>query len=154
MAINFFEEGINAKLKQRRRIKQWVNEIAAAKGFRIQSLNYVFCSDDYLYNINLTYLKHDTYTDIITFDQSEREGVLEGDIFISVDRVTDNASKQGERYGTELLRVIAHGLLHLCGYKDKTSSEKQRMRNEEDIALARYSTLTVPRGTPKNQNQN
>ncbi|SEJ06908.1 rRNA maturation RNase YbeY [Cyclobacterium xiamenense] len=153
MAINFFEEGINAKLKQRRQIKQWVKEIAAEKGFRIHSLNYVFCSDDYLYDINRAYLKHDTYTDIITFDQSEQEGTLEGDVFISVDRVSDNANKQAEPYGTELLRVIVHGLLHLCGYKDKTAADKQRMRTEEDKALARYSNLTVPRGTPKNQNQ-
>jgi rRNA maturation RNase YbeY len=152
MTVNFFEEGINAKLKQRRRIRQWVLNIAATKGFQIRSLNYVFCSDDYLHAINLTYLKHDTYTDIVTFDQSEEDHAIEGDVFISVDRVSENAHEQGEDYPTELLRVIAHGLLHLCGYSDKTAADKKRMRAEEDLALTYYSKLSVPRGTPKDQN--
>lgn len=152
MAVNFFEEGINAQLRQRRRIKRWLHTIAAAKGYRIDSLNYVFCTDDYLHQINLNYLKHDTYTDIVTFDQSEQDRTIEGDVFISVDRVRENAKQEGETYPAELLRVIAHGLLHLCGYKDKSPSEKHRMRKEENQAVAHYSKITVPRGTPKDQN--
>lgn len=149
MAIYFFEEETQAKLKQRRLVKRWIQDIALNKGFRIQSLNYVFCTDLYLLDINIRYLKHDTYTDIITFDQSETKGNVEADIFISTERVKENAHQQNSSYHTELLRVMIHGVLHLCGYKDKTPEDKNQMREEESQALRLFKSLSVPRGTPK-----
>lgn len=149
MAIYFFEEETQAKLKQRRLVKRWIQDIALNNGFRIQSLNYVFCTDLYLLDINIRYLKHDTYTDIITFDQSETKGNVEADIFISTERVKENAHQQNSSYHTELLRVMIHGVLHLCGYKDKTPEDKNQMREEESQALRLFKSLSVPRGTPK-----
>ncbi|WP_163380667.1 rRNA maturation RNase YbeY [Cyclobacterium sp. SYSU L10401] len=148
MAIHFFEEGIQSKITQKRKIKLWITEIAKEKKFRIQTLNYVFCTDDYLLEINKNYLNHDTYTDIITFDQSEFEGEIEGDIYISIDRVKENSKILETKYEEELLRVLIHGLLHLCGYKDKNQREKETMRREEEKAMNLFQNLGVPRGTP------
>ena len=94
-------------------------------------INYIFCDDDYLHQINVEYLNHDTLTDIITFDYTE-DNVLSSDIFISIERVSDNANDFGVTFETELLRVMAHGILHLCGYKDKTEEDSQQMRKKED----------------------
>ncbi|WP_162416678.1 rRNA maturation RNase YbeY [Cyclobacterium roseum] len=149
MAIYFFEEETQAKLKQKRIVKRWIQETAIKKGFRIQSLNYIFCTDPYLLAINISYLNHDTYTDIITFDQSETIGEIEADIFISTERVKENASQQDSDYQTELLRVMIHGVLHLCGHKDSSPKEKSQMRKEETEALQSFQGLSVPRGTPK-----
>ncbi|MDN3687613.1 rRNA maturation RNase YbeY [Cyclobacterium jeungdonense] len=149
MAIYFFEEETQARLKQRRLVKRWIQDISLQKGFRIQSLNFIFCTDPYLLDINISYLKHDTYTDIITFDQSEIKGNIEADIFISTDRVKENAYQQNSNYHTELLRVMIHGVLHLCGYKDSSPEEKNQMRREETRALQLFESLSVPRGTPK-----
>ncbi|WP_162342450.1 rRNA maturation RNase YbeY [Cyclobacterium salsum] len=149
MAIYFFEEETQAKLKRKRIVKRWIQETAIKKGFRVQSLNYIFCTDPYLLTINITYLNHDTYTDIITFDQSETIGEIEADIFISTDRVKENASQQDSDYQTELLRVMIHGVLHLCGRKDGSPEEKTQMRKEETEALQLFQGLSVPRGTPK-----
>lgn len=148
MAIHFFEEGIQSKITQKRKIKLWITEIAKEKKFRIQTLNYIFCTDDYLLEINKNYLNHDTYTDIITFDQSEFEGEIEGDIYISIDRVKENSKILETKYEEELLRVLIHGLLHLCGYKDKNQREKETMRREEEKAMNLFQNLSVPRGTP------
>jgi len=148
MAIHFFEEGIQSKITQKRKIKLWITEIAKEKKFQIQTLNYVFCTDDYLLEINKNYLNHDTYTDIITFDQSEFEGEIEGDIYISIDRVKENSKILVTKYEEELLRVLIHGLLHLCGYKDKNQREKETMRREEEKAMNLFQNLSVPRGTP------
>ena len=98
-------------------------------------------------NINIQYLNHDTYTDIVTFDQSEYENEIEGDIYISIDRVRENSKTLQTNYNEELLRVLAHGLLHLCGLKDKTEEEKNEMRIEEEKALHLFLNITVPRGT-------
>lgn len=130
-------------------VKRWIHDIALKKGFHIQSINYIFCSDPYLLDININYLNHDTYTDIITFDQSEINGKIEADIFISIDRVKENAKQQKLDYQNELLRVMIHGVLHLCGYKDKSPDEKTLMRKEESDALKLFESLSVPRGTPK-----
>src|SRR5579862_404528 len=92
-AIHFFEEDITFKLKQKTLVKQWITETILAEGFRLKELNYIFCSDAYLLQINRQYLNHDTYTDIVTFDNSEIEKVIEGDIFISIDRIRENATK-------------------------------------------------------------
>lgn len=149
MAINFFEEEIKSSLTNKRKVKEWIKQIASNKGFTIVSLNYIFCSDEYLLDININYLNHDTYTDVVTFDQSEKETEIEGDIYISIDRVKENANTQQTIYKEELLRVLAHGLLHLCGFKDKTKVDKLEMRNEENLSLSLYPPPTVPRGTVK-----
>ena len=117
------------------RVKSWVFKLVAGEQRKLVTLNYIFCSDAYLHEINLSYLDHDTYTDIITFDNSEREEEIEGDVFISLDRVRENAGSFDAGEETELLRVMAHGALHLCGYNDKTSEEKRLMREKENAAL-------------------
>ena len=134
MEINFFSEDIDFTLAQPAVTSNWLNSIAQQEDAIIDSLNYIFCSDDYLHNINLEYLDHDTYTDIITFDQSE-DDTLCGDIFISIDRVRDNATSMNTQFSEELHRVIAHGLLHLIGYKDKTTEEAALMREKEEACL-------------------
>jgi len=116
-------------------LRDWVNELIVRESFRLDFLNFIFCSDNYLHDINLRYLEHDTYTDIITFDNSEEPVGIEGDIFISLDRVSENAAEYKVAHKTELLRVMAHGVLHLCGYNDKTEEEIAAMRQKEDAAL-------------------
>jgi len=138
MAIYFFSEEINFELKEKLNRKRWLKNIAIKAGFKIKELNYVFCSDEYLYQINLEYLNHETYTDIITFDNSEKEFDLSGDIFISIDRVNENAKTHNQEIETELSRVLAHGLLHLMGYKDKTKEESTLMRQKEEESIRLY----------------
>jgi probable rRNA maturation factor len=138
MAIYFFSEEINFELKEKLNRKRWLKNIASKAGFKIKELNYVFCSDEYLYQINLEYLNHETYTDIITFDNSEKEFDLSGDIFISIDRVNENAKTHNQEIETELSRVLAHGLLHLMGYKDKTKEESTLMRQKEEESISLY----------------
>ncbi|SFO29724.1 rRNA maturation RNase YbeY [Algoriphagus ornithinivorans] len=138
MAINFFTEDSPFQLKQKNKRKQWLKEIAKSESFQISDLNYIFCSDEYLYQINVEYLNHHTYTDIITFDNSEEDGLIEGDIFISIDRVQENASKHLVQEEDELSRVISHGLFHLIGYKDKKKEEAELMRTKEEFAIELY----------------
>ncbi len=134
--IRFFNEDTAYKLAQKQRVRQWLTAQAKQEGVKIGELNYVFCSDEYLLQVNRDHLDHDYYTDIITFDNSETEGVIEGDIFVSVDRVADNAGQLGVVPDQEMRRVLAHGLLHLCGYGDKTPDDQQAMRAKEDQWLA------------------
>jgi len=117
--------------------KDWIHDITEEESFRLDFLNFIFCSDSYLHKINMQYLDHDTYTDIITFDNSEDALGIEGDIFISLERVAENAATYGVDEKTELLRVISHGVLHLCGYNDKSDEDVILMRKKEDAALAR-----------------
>ncbi len=138
MAVHFFSEDIDFKLPEKLRRKRWLKELAVKSGFRIKELNYIFCSDEYLYQMNVDYLNHDTYTDIITFDNSEKAKELEGDIFISVDRVRENAKSVEVEEELELTRVLAHGLLHLMGYKDKAKEEASLMRLKEEEAIELY----------------
>ncbi len=121
----------------------WLLEIAGNYGFKIECINYIFCSDDYILDINKTYLQHDYYTDIITFDNSEEQGHIESDIFISVDRVLENEQTLDVPRGTEILRVMAHGLLHLCGLKDKSSEEALLMREAEEKCLLLWKTKFI-----------
>lgn len=130
--IRFFNEDVTYKLPQKQATRQWLKQQAEREGYAVGDLNYIFCSDDYVLQVNRDYLQHDYYTDIITFDQSEEEGKIEGDIFISVDRVTDNASQLGVTPEQEMRRVLAHGLLHLCGFGDKTDEEVAQMRAKEE----------------------
>ena len=138
MAIHFFSEEIRFTLKEKLNRKRWLTKIATNAGFRIKELNYVFCSDEYLYQMNRDYLKHDTYTDIITFDNSEKTDEIEGDIFVSIDRVRENAKTHAQKVETEMNRVLAHGLLHLMGYKDKTQEEAALMRLKEEESIKLY----------------
>lgn len=136
--IHFFSEDVDFTLKEKQKIRQWITGAITREGFsRVGELNFVFCSDDYLLEINQTYLKHDTYTDIVTFDSSESEDTIAGDIFISVDRTQENALAFGVSWRDELHRVIIHGVLHLCGYGDKTDAEQQKMTEMEDHYLAK-----------------
>lgn len=135
-SIHFFTEDTTYQLRQRIEIRSWLKSIAKKEKYSILELNYIFCSDEYLLQINKDFLDHDYYTDIITFDNSEVKGKIEGDIFVSIDRVRDNAQQQKTSLKDELHRVLAHGLLHLTGYKDKTSEENKMMRKKEDTALA------------------
>lgn len=138
MAILFFEEDVKFSLGEKNKHKRWLKTIAENEGLKILDLNYIFCSDEYLYQINLDYLNHDTYTDIITFDNSEEKNIIEGDIFISVERIRENAEKLGAVFETEILRVMSHGLLHLMGYKDKNKEDKKLMSDMEDKSISLY----------------
>lgn len=109
----------------------WIESIIESEGFMAGEINYIFCSDEYLHKINIEYLDHDTYTDIISFDYTEGR-IISGDIFISIDRVRDNALDLGVLISEELLRVMSHGILHYCGYLDKTDEEERTMRSKED----------------------
>lgn len=129
--INFFNEDIDFKLKGKNNFKAWLKKVAEKEGFRINDLNYIFCSDQYLHKINLEYLDHDTYTDIITFDNSEEEKIIEGDIFVSIERIRENSSILNTLLEEETKRVIVHGLLHLCGYNDYSIEDKEEMRRFE-----------------------
>jgi probable rRNA maturation factor len=136
-AINFFEEDISYKLKDKIKVKRWITETIKAEGYKLDELNYIFCSDAYLLQINQQYLNHDTFTDIVTFDNSEEEGVITSDIFISVPRTQENAEKFKVSPTDELHRVLIHGALHLLGYKDKKPADKQKMTEKEDYYLAK-----------------
>lgn len=137
--IRFFNEDVPYKLARKQPTRQWLKRQAEGEGYSVGELNYIFCSDDYVLQVNKDYLEHDYYTDIITFDQSEEENILAGDIFISVDRVNDNAGQLGVLPEQEMRRVLAHGLLHLCGYGDKSAEEAARMRAKEEEWLTDFS---------------
>lgn len=137
--ISFFFEETNFTLPDANKIKAWLKTIAMEENFKLDSINYIFCSDEYLLSLNLQYLNHDTYTDIITFDYSENE-ILEGDIYISVDRINENAQQLNVDFNEEIHRVIVHGLLHMMGFKDKSPIQKKQMRRKEDSCL---SLLTI-----------
>ena len=122
------------ELKDVEHIESWLQNVAGSEGFEIGELGYVFCSDAYLLEINQQFLDHDTYTDIVTFDYSIGK-VLSGELYISTDRVLDNAAIFQVDFQTELNRVMVHGLLHMCGYGDKTADEIAVMRQKEDDYL-------------------
>jgi probable rRNA maturation factor len=134
--INFFSQDISFKISKPRKTKQWILDVLSREKKELVELNYIFCSDAHLLSINKEYLNHDTLTDIITFDNSEAALQIEGDIFISIERVVDNARELKVNFDDELHRVLIHGLLHLVGYGDKTSAEKLRMRKKEDACLS------------------
>ena len=132
--IHFFSEEIDFNLDHHEEISSWIKTIAKNHKRKINSLNYIFCSDEYLLQINIDYLQHDTFTDIITFDNSENDEI-EGDIFISTERVLENSKRLNIPFKEEFLRVVAHGILHLLGYRDKSKSDIAEMRNAENQSL-------------------
>lgn len=119
-------------------LKDWINDIATSEDFEIGEINYIFCDDAYLHKLNVEFLNHDTLTDIISFDNSLGK-LLNGDIFISVSRVKENAKDYKVSFDNELHRVMIHGVLHYMGYKDKTELEKKEMRNRENLALTKLN---------------
>lgn len=135
--VSFFYETEFSLPTQEEIFSNWVEKIAQSEAKELGEISYIFCDDDYLYNVNVEYLNHDTLTDIITFDYTE-QNIISGDIFISVERVKDNANDFQVDFKTELLRVMAHGILHLCGYKDKTDADSQKMRSKEDEKIKMF----------------
>jgi probable rRNA maturation factor len=138
--VNFFFEETLFKLPHPRKTKSWISAAISSEGFNLGELNYIFCTDNYLLSINKQYLNHSTYTDIVTFDNSEKADLIEGDIFISVDRVTENAVKFNVGVDNEVRRVMIHGALHLMGYTDKTKAQKALMREKEDAYLSLWNS--------------
>ncbi|WP_118973899.1 rRNA maturation RNase YbeY [Taibaiella koreensis] len=141
MAIHYYEQEVRSELKDKRRLSAFISSLVKAHlAVKQINLNYIFCSDASLLEKNRHFLNHDTLTDIITFDLSERKSVLDGEIYISIDRVRENAAKFGHTYLAELHRVIFHGALHLCGFKDKKKEDKALMTEMEDQCLQKYLT--------------
>jgi len=142
MPIHYYDQDAASKLKDKRKLTAFLrNLIAEELGITQSTIAYVFCSDESLLQKNIRFLNHHTLTDIITFDLSEQDSELIAEIYISVDRVKENAEKFGVSYQTELHRVIFHGVLHLCGYKDKSPADKALMTNMENRCLQQYFDL-------------
>ncbi len=117
------------------KLKTWLKNIVSGESRNVGDIHYIFCSDDYLHEINIKFLDHDTFTDIITFPMSEKTDVISGEIYISIDRVRENSKSIGSHFMEELMRVMAHGVLHLIGYGDHSEAEKKIMRGKEDYYL-------------------
>jgi len=140
--INFFTEEIKYVLRDKVAVRKWLMDAAVNEGCKIGEVNIIFCSDAYLLEHNKRYLKHSTLTDILTFNNSEGK-ILSGDIFISIERVCENAIAYKVPKNQELRRVMVHGILHLCGYKDKTVAEKKIMRKKEDEYMLNITLSTI-----------
>ncbi|MCP4521566.1 MAG: rRNA maturation RNase YbeY [Cytophagales bacterium] len=136
--INFFYEEIEAPELDTSLIHDHLVDLSKNHNKTVLEINYIFCSDEYLLQVNIDYLNHDYYTDIITFDNSEEEESIEGDIFISLDRIEDNAKIEQVNFEDEFIRVVSHGLLHLIGFNDKTNEEQEIMTKQENLALKSY----------------
>lgn len=135
MAISYCAERVKVSVLKRREVSSWIRSVAAKYGKKCGEIAYIFCDDEKILEVNRTYLQHDYYTDVITFDYSEGN-VISGDIFISLDTVKSNAAQYGQAYETEIYRIIIHGILHLCGINDKAPGEREHMTVCENEALA------------------
>ncbi len=136
--IQFFYENLPESVSTD--YKKWLEDLILSEGKKTGEINYIFCDDEYLLKINQDYLQHDYYTDIITFDYVKGK-TISAEIFVSLQRISDNASTLSRDYEEELRRVLAHGILHLIGYKDKTEEEEKEMRRMEDLYLTKYKDL-------------
>ena len=136
--IQFFYENLPESVDTD--YKKWLEDLILSEGKKLGEINYIFCDDEYLLKINQDYLQHDYYTDIITFDYVKGK-TISAEIFVSLQRISDNASTLSRDYEDELRRVLAHGILHLIGYKDKTEEEEKKMRRMEDLYLSKYRDL-------------
>jgi len=137
--ISFFAEDIEFKIDKTDQYSSWINSLISNHSKIEGEITYIFCSDNYLLNLNKEHLNHDTFTDIITFDYT-KTGIISGDIFISIDRIKENADTYTQEFSRELLRVMAHGVLHLIGFKDKTELDKAEMRKAEEEAIKLFET--------------
>lgn len=135
--VEFYNADVNFRLPNKTRLKKFIPFLFENEGFELNSLTYIFCSDDYLLEINQRHLQHDDYTDIITFDLSETDSIT-GEIYISIERVKENAEMYNSSFETECLRVIFHGALHLCGYKDRITKQQVEIRMKEDEYIELY----------------
>ena len=135
MPLSFHSEQINFSISDEHAVASWLNDVCVAEGKSLEVVSYIFCADEYLLEMNRQYLNHDYYTDVITFDYCEADAVS-GDVFISIDRVEENAQTIGVSKQDELHRVMVHGLLHLIGYGDKSEAEKEQMTQKEDYYLS------------------
>jgi rRNA maturation RNase YbeY len=140
MAVRYYDQHVRSGLKDKKKLSTFLQSLLRSKRTDVKKvdLTYIFCNDDYLLEINKEFLNHDTLTDIITFDMSEEPETLDGEIYISIERVKENAAKFQVSYNQELHRVIFHGALHLCGFKDKKTADKELMRQQEDMCLHQY----------------
>ena len=134
-SISFFNADVSYDLRSKNGIRLWLSDVIKKEGFRIGELSIILCSDEYLFKMNVQYLKHKSYTDIITFDQSESKGEVSGELYLSIDRIKDNAKTLNINLIDELHRVIVHGTLHLCGYGDKDPKSKLKMTRKENFYL-------------------
>jgi probable rRNA maturation factor len=141
-SINFYNQSTHFILPRKTLIRQWLHQIARKEAYQIYQLNYIFCNDAYLLEMNNGYLKHDTLTDIITFNLSDKSKSIEGEIYISLERVAENARIFSQSKSMELKRVMAHGLLHLMGYKDKSKMDILTMRKKEDTCLSLWLKIS------------
>ncbi|MBL7873083.1 MAG: rRNA maturation RNase YbeY [Cyclobacteriaceae bacterium] len=135
-SIHFFSEGIKYTVVKPRKTASWIKAVIKKEKSLLSEINYIFCSDTYLLSLNQQFLNHNTLTDIITFTNSTQNGVLAADIYISVERVKENADKLGVLFEDEIHRVMIHGVLHLLGFKDKKPAEKALMRKKEEACLS------------------
>lgn len=140
MAVRYYDQHVRSRLKDKKKLSAYLQSLIRSKMTDVKNvdLTYIFCNDDYLLEINKEFLNHDTLTDIITFDMSEEPETLDGEIYISIERVKENAAKFQVSYNQELHRIIFHGALHLCGFKDKKAADKEMMRTQEDLCLQQY----------------
>jgi probable rRNA maturation factor len=136
--VQFYFLDRKPALKQRIRLKLFIEKLFTQEKRKLGSLSYIFCSDEHLLGINKDFLKHDFYTDVITFDLSASQTKTEGEVYLSIDRIKDNAKQLGLSFNEELHRVIFHGALHLCGYKDKNKADQTQMRSAENKYLQLY----------------
>jgi probable rRNA maturation factor len=134
MSIQYFNEDVSFPALKKRITTNWIKRIIDAEGKKSGDISFIFCSDEYLFEINKKYLNHDYYTDIITFDYSEGS-VINGDIFISTERIRENSKTYNTTFGNELARIVTHGILHLLGYLDKNIKDKEMMTFKEDYFL-------------------
>lgn len=139
--VSFLQADRNFRIRSKKSLGQFIKSLFLFEGKELDILHYIFCSDEYLLNINRKFLQHDFYTDIITFDLSEtKAGASTGEVYISIDRVKENASTHAVTTNQEFLRVVFHGALHLCGYRDKKKSEITKMREKEDYYLRLFES--------------
>lgn len=143
--INFYNEDVDFKLKNKLILKRWIKQVIDGYGFKTGELSYIFCSDDKILEVNRQFLQHDYYTDVITFDYDE-DGVVSGDMYISVDTVRSNAEQYAPSFEREMQRVVIHGVLHLCGLKDKQPDDEKKMRAAEEKALAILDEMLAQKG--------
>ena len=136
--IRFFSEEIKFSLANKNDLRKWILKTILKEGYKLEELNFVFCSDKYLLQLNKKFLKHNTLTDVITFNYSETTQKISGEIYISIERIKENAKKFNSTFKNELHRVIIHGVLHLCGFSDKYPSRKSQMKRKEDYYLKHY----------------